>query len=89
MADFWAILQQEGVSLQSEGLNDVALAPSAARRAIAALRVAQAGISGGETWRKEIDFVRLMTFGNLYNTRHLGACSQGSPAPDNIDHDCT
>jgi len=54
-SDFLTILQQEGVSLQSEGVADVALAPVAALRAVATLRSAQIGITGGEVWEKKGD----------------------------------
>jgi len=54
-SEFLTILQQEGVSLQSEGVADVALAPVAALRAVATLRSAQIGITGGEVWEKKGD----------------------------------
>ncbi len=50
---FLSILQQEGVSLKSEGIVDVGLIPDAARRAVAALRSAQIRITGGEVWKKK------------------------------------
>lgn len=51
--EFSSILQQEGVSLQSEGISDVALKPHAALRAIEILRSAQIGIVGGEVWERK------------------------------------
>ena len=54
-SEYLSILQKEGVSLQREGVNDVALTPAAAHRAIAALRCSQTGIIGGEIWRKKGD----------------------------------
>lgn len=49
---FLTILQKEGISLQSEGVVDIALPPDAARRAIDTLRLAQIGVNGGEVWAK-------------------------------------
>ena len=51
-SEYISILQKEGVSLQIEGVDDVALAPAVARRAISALRCSQMGITGGEVWKK-------------------------------------
>lgn len=51
--EFLAILQEEGISLRSEGVNDIALKPEAALRAVAALRTSQVGITGGEIWEKK------------------------------------
>jgi Immunity protein 40 len=53
LSEYRAILEQEGVSLQSEGIADVALAPVAAQRAIAVLKSAQVGVVGGEVWKRE------------------------------------
>ena len=51
--EFLAILQNEGVSLQTEGVADVALSPSAARRAIEILKLSKIRILGGEVWKRE------------------------------------
>lgn len=51
-SEFLSILQMEGISLQSEGVADIALKPESAFRAVAALRAAQVGITGGEVWER-------------------------------------
>ncbi|MFN4120705.1 hypothetical protein [Acidovorax sp.] len=50
--EFLAILQQEGVSLQSEGVNDIALPLNTALRAIAILRTSRVATIGGEVWER-------------------------------------
>ena len=48
--EFQSILDQDGVSLESEGVADIALPPSAARRALDVLRSAKIAVTGGEVW---------------------------------------
>lgn len=49
---FQVILYQDGVSLKSEGIADIALSPGAARRALGVLRSAKIAVTGGEVWRR-------------------------------------
>lgn len=44
------ILRQEGISLGSEGVNDIGLKPEAALRALGELRKAGICVVGGEVW---------------------------------------
>ncbi|GKS77988.1 hypothetical protein AVME950_23850 [Acidovorax sp. SUPP950] len=49
---FFLIFEQEGISLENEGVKEIALPPDAAVRAIEILRIARVAIKGGEVWEK-------------------------------------
>lgn len=49
---FFSILRQEGVSLKSEGVDDMALPLEAALRAISILRASRVPTVGGEVWER-------------------------------------
>jgi hypothetical protein len=53
--EFQSILDQDGVSLKSEGVADIALPPGAARRALDVLRAAKIAVTGGEVWCRRGD----------------------------------
>ncbi|GKS87506.1 hypothetical protein AVMA1855_25160 [Acidovorax sp. SUPP1855] len=50
--NFFSIIQEEGVSLASEGVDDMALPLHAALHAITILRTSCAAAKGGEVWEK-------------------------------------
>ena len=50
--DFLLIVAQEGVSLEREGVSEIALTSEAAVRAIEILGVAHVAIKGGEVWER-------------------------------------
>jgi Immunity protein 40 len=50
--EFLTILEQEGQSLKSEGVADIALSPHMALRALEVLRRAEVAVTGGEVWKK-------------------------------------
>lgn len=83
MSEFLTILQQEGVSLQSEGVKDIALTPSAALRAIAALKVAQVGVAGGEIWKKT--GVRFVPTYDIWNVERSDYSSDGEYVRVSLD----
>ena len=48
---FLELLRQEGISLASEGISDIAFSPIIALQAIQLLRGSLTGIIGGEVWK--------------------------------------